>query len=307
MPFRKNAHQHETVHEEFHVREEGHSEGGGDHDESNWLVSYADMMTLLCGFFIMLFSMAKLDEPQYERVREALSKQFGGEFHSPAQDAARFMTQFIEEAGLREETEIRAEAVGLSIVFRSRLFFDSLSAEVRPEGVDILNKLIGAIRKREEMEGKKFRIVIEGHTDGRPVVGGSFPSNWELSGARAARVVRAFLDQGFSSRDMIAIGYGDTRPEARERAEDGTLSEDALGKNRRVVVRILKQDSTMIPMPDAPAQPQDLLRIPAGESNQIKESGQSMRSAETLPAAPITSAVSGEPLKGAPVDGQGQK
>jgi len=252
---------HEQHHPVHHAEE--HTEGEGGHDESNWLVSYADMMTLLCGFFIMLFSMAKLDEPQYERVREALSKQFGGEFHSPAQEGARFMTQFIEIEGLKKEAEVRAEAVGLSIVFRSRLFFDSLSAEIRPEGLEILNKLIGAIRKREEMEQTKFRIVIEGHTDGRPVIGGVFPSNWELSGARASRVVRSFLENGFRSGDMISIGYGDTRPEYFERTDEGEWNDEALSKNRRVVIRILKKDATMIPMPQAPASPQDLPRAPA--------------------------------------------
>jgi chemotaxis protein MotB len=233
------------------------------------------MMTLLCGFFIMLFSMAKLDEPQYERVREALSKQFGGEFHSPAQDAARFMTQFIEDAGLKQDTEIRAEPVGLSIVFRSRVFFDSLSSELRPEGLDVLNKLIGAIQKRQEIEGKKFRIVIEGHTDGRPVTGGVYPSNWELSGARASRVVRAFLDQGFTSSDMISIGYGDTRPEVLERKSDGSFDDSALGTNRRVVVRILKQDATMIPMPESPKSPEAPPRVPAGETPLKPEAGAS--------------------------------
>jgi chemotaxis protein MotB len=302
MPFRKNAKELEVIHEAAHHFEEGHGEAGGGHDdESNWLVSYADMMTLLCGFFIMLFSMAKLDEPQYERVREALSKQFGGEFQSPAQEAARFMTQFIEQAGLQQDTEIRAEAVGLSIIFRSRVFFDSLSAEVRPEGLDILNKLIGAIRKREEMEGKKFRVVIEGHTDGRPVIGGAFPSNWELSGARAARVVRAFLSQGFAASDLVAIGYGDTRPELQHRNVDGSYNEEALGKNRRVVIRILKQDATMIPMPDAPSEPRDLTRIPAQEANEVKAEGQQLRTvtSEAAPAAPTETSVPTTPA-GAP-------
>lgn len=267
MNLRKHSPELEHEHSHPVSHSDDHQEGEGGHDESNWLVSYADMMTLLCGFFIMLFSMAKLDEPQYERVREALSKQFGGEFHSPAQEGARFMTQFIEIEGLNKEAEVRAEAVGLSIVFRSRVFFDSLSAELRPEGLEILNKLIGAIHKREEMEQTKFRIVIEGHTDGRPVTGGVFPSNWELSGARASRVVRSFLEKGFRSGDMISIGYGDTRPEFSERNDVGEWNDEALSKNRRVVIRILKKDATMIPMPQAPASPQDLPRAPAATEN----------------------------------------
>lgn len=71
------------VDEQFEGRPHSSSDGGhavAENDESNWLVSYADMMTLLCGFFIMLFSMATLDEPKFEKVREALAEQFGVSF-----------------------------------------------------------------------------------------------------------------------------------------------------------------------------------------------------------------------------------
>src|SRR5690349_4830797 len=70
------------------------------HDESNWLVSYADMMTLLCGFFIMLFSMAKLEEPQYDSFKQAMSKQFGGEYISPTKDLTQYATQIVNELGM---------------------------------------------------------------------------------------------------------------------------------------------------------------------------------------------------------------
>lgn len=87
------------------------------HDESNWLVSYADMMTLLCGFFVMLFTFAKLDENQYEKVKEALSKEFNGNYISPNKELLRFASQLINELGVEKETTIKADATGVSIVF----------------------------------------------------------------------------------------------------------------------------------------------------------------------------------------------
>src|SRR5687767_5655216 len=86
-----------------------------------WLVSYADMMTLLCGFFIMMFSMAKMDEPQYERIKEALAKQFGGEYVQPTQELSKTITQVLEEAGLETETTVKTDPGGVSIAFKSTL------------------------------------------------------------------------------------------------------------------------------------------------------------------------------------------
>src|SRR3954451_8619962 len=86
-------------------------------DESNWLVSYADMMTLLCGFFIMLFSMAKLDEPQFEKVKEGVAKAFGGDYKSPNKDLAKSVTQILVEAGLEKEAVVRVDPAGVAIAF----------------------------------------------------------------------------------------------------------------------------------------------------------------------------------------------
>jgi len=225
--------------------------GGGGHDESNWLVSYADMMTLLCGFFIMLFSMAKMDEPKYESMKQEVSKQFGGEYHAPdSQQMAKFATQVMDEAGLSKEIVIRHDYGGMTVTFQSKLFFDTLGADVSPQGKEILNKLIGLVNQRQEKEGKKYKIVVEGHTDSRPIVSGAYPSNWELSSARASRVVRLFLDKGFAPDHLTAIGYADTRPEVQDRDESGTLVPNALAKNRRVVLRVLEPGTEGIPLPE---------------------------------------------------------
>lgn len=214
------------------------------HDESNWLMSYADIMTLLCGFFIMLFSFAKIDSEKYEKVRESVAKQFGGDFKSAHAEYARFLHQVIEKNGLEKEAAVRYSAEGVSLVFQSTTFFETLSADISPEGSKALEPFFAEITRIQTAEGKTFKVAVEGHTDSRRILSGPYPSNWELSSARAARVVRAFIDHGFDPKRLVAIGYADTRPEA-ERAPAG---EDSIGagvdeRDRRVVIRIFDESS----------------------------------------------------------------
>lgn len=218
-----------------------------DDDESTWLISYADLMTLLCAFFIMMFSMSSINKPLFEKVKKELSTHFGGDYSSPNAEFAKFITQIIQENGLEKETTIEASPFGVSIVFNSTVFFDTLSAYVREPGQEAIRKLIDGVYARQEAEEKKFRIMIEGHTDGRPILGGIYPSNWELSSARAASVVRLFLEKGFSSEQLMAVGYADTRPALANRTPAGSWNPQAIKKNRRVVIRILDPAVDAIP------------------------------------------------------------
>jgi chemotaxis protein MotB len=247
---RKTVHEDEDPSHSQPSHDSGPVHGAGGHDESNWLISYADMMTLLCGFFIMLFSMAKMDVPKYDSFKEAISKQFGGEYVSPTKDMAKAIKEVLKQMNMEDKAAVKADSSGVSIVFQSTVFFGTLSAEVSHDGYNILEKLIKTVEARQKEQKKSYRIVIEGHTDSRPVTGGNFPSNWELSSARAARVVRMFLEQGFTPDHLTAIGYADTHPQAPAKLGNGDWDEVALGKNRRVVLRILEPNIDSIPFPD---------------------------------------------------------
>lgn len=231
------------------------------HDESNWLVSYADMMTLLCGFFIMLFSMAKIDSEKFEKVRESVSKQFGGQFQSQNAEYARFLHQVIEKNGLEKDTSVRFGAEGVSLVFQSTTFFETLSAELSVDGSKMLEPFIEEIIRIQTAEGKRFKVAVEGHTDSRRILSGPYPSNWELSSARAARVVRVFIDRGFEPTRLLAIGYADTRPEPALEGRGPAAAPDesaAMDRNRRVVIRIFDETAGALPpiMPqEAPVTP----------------------------------------------------
>ncbi|MCC7441345.1 MAG: OmpA family protein [Bdellovibrionales bacterium] len=230
-------------------------------DESNWLVSYADMMTLLCGFFIMMFSMSTLDKRKFEPVRESVAQAFGGDYKSESAETARFVTQLVESNGVEKDVVIYSEPEGVAMVFHSTLFFDTLSANVTEQGRSVLRSIMDALSERQYMEMKKFRIVVEGHTDGRPVLSGPYPTNWELSAARASRVVRLFVERGFDPENLLAIGYGDTRPWVPERLNDGKVDSNATMRNRRVVLRILEPATDTIPWDGA----RDPAAMPAAE------------------------------------------
>jgi chemotaxis protein MotB len=238
----------QDAHNSYHRKHDGPPQAEG-HDEGNWLISYADMMTLLCGFFIMLFSMSKMDEPKYEQVKEVLSKQFGGQYEAPTHELAKYMAEVLETANIQDKASVKEESQGVSVAFQSTLFFDTLSADVKPEGRLVLDKLAKKLYEKESRDGKQYQIVVEGHTDSRPILAGTFPSNWELSGARASRIVRYFLDNHFAADHMTAVGYADTRPELDARRADGTLDDALLAKNRRVVLRILSPTADSIPLP----------------------------------------------------------
>ncbi len=245
-------------------------------DESNWLISYADMMTLLCGFFIMLFSLSTLEEKKFDSFKEAMSKQMGGKFEAskpatlsppppsvtappPAKAAGVVMPTHLERLGdilksdpeLTHKARVTTDPKSLMITFQSTLFFETLSTQLTPPAHHLLTRIMEQIQKYENQVHTPFKIIIEGHTDSRPITSGIYPSNWELSGARSARVVRLFLEKNFQPTQLTAIGYADTHPEVNARTKDGSWNEALLIQNRRVVIRIIEGQNESIPYPAA--------------------------------------------------------
>lgn len=152
MPFKGSSKKdtNKENHESVCVSSSHSSHGGGGHDESNWLVSYADMMTLLCGFFIMLFSMAKMDMPKYDSFKEAIAKQFGGEVQTAKKDMEKLAKQIEKDLGKNSPAHIKHDASGVSIVFESTVFFSTLSADVSLEGQTIIKKTTDKYFKQPE-------------------------------------------------------------------------------------------------------------------------------------------------------------
>lgn len=218
-----------------------------EHSDGNWIISYADMMTLLCIFFIMLFSMSKVNTPEFEAMKKQVAEHFGTKYEAPTEDLGKFVNNVLVEAGVAKDVTMTSDGMSVSVAFHSTMFFDTLSAEISPAGKDIVEKIATQLSDYQTKHNKKYKIVVEGHTDSQPVVGGPFPSNWELSSARATRVVRLFLDKKFDAPNLLAIGYADTQPVAQGRNTDGTWNNENLAKNRRVVLRVLMPEVDNIP------------------------------------------------------------
>jgi chemotaxis protein MotB len=214
--------------------QEHHEEGG----EGNWLVSYADMMTLLVGFFVILLSFSTVDQDKLEKVKEAAVKEFGGTYQVPYGEMADRIRSELKKLGLGELFVIKQTPLGVDISFLGGVFFDTGSAEIRPEASNLIQKLIPIIHSG----GGDFNIVVEGHTDDVPVGSGlPFKTNWELSSIRACRVLDTFENYGFPKSRLTAVGYGDSKPIVPNRDASGNAIPQNQSQNRRVVIKLIKQ------------------------------------------------------------------
>ena len=212
-------------------------------DARRWLTTFNDMITLLMVFFVLLFSMGSLDVKRFKHFQNALQSAMGVLYegrHAPVgtiDDNSMDNPGKVEYPPQSDETRGRLsldntdglEATythgGIHLTLDDRLLFASGSARLTAEGIDLLKK-VGRIIKPLER-----RIRIEGHTDNRPISTNFYPSNWELSTARAISVVKYLVDQsGIDPGSLSAAGYGDSRP----REPNDTQAH--LARNRRVEI-----------------------------------------------------------------------
>jgi chemotaxis protein MotB len=190
-----------------------------------WLISYADLLSLLVGFFILMIAAAPPRQATFERIAASIS----GSKSGPLQQLRERVEDLVAKSPeLRDRVIARDDAEGLGIEFKDALLFDSGSAEVRPEGrraIGEVARLLGSLSGR--------RVLVEGHTDEVPIRTAHFRSNWELSSQRAINVLAAIESSGIPRERLSARAFADTRP----RELQGTIDERRLA-NRRVVIRV---------------------------------------------------------------------
>lgn len=152
----------------------------------------------------------------------------------PSMSSERFL-QELEWEGLSEQLSISRSQQQLRMETKDSVLFAPASADLSPGGHKLLQGLAALLKRHPGA------ILVEGHADNRPITSGAYPSNWELSAARASSVVRYLIEQGLDAERLRALGYGDTRP----KADNDTL--EGRAANRRVsLVLELKQESTAI-------------------------------------------------------------
>ena len=153
------------------------------------------------------------------------------------QELSRYRSEFFGRlrAILGNRQDIRV--VGDRFVFQSEVLFDTGSAAMRPEGKVELDKLAAAIAELEKQIPPEIAWVlrIDGHTDVRPISSPQFPSNWELSSARAISVVQYLISKGISPQRLVAAGFGEFQP-----LDNGT-TEEAYRRNRRIELKLTER------------------------------------------------------------------
>jgi len=153
------------------------------------------------------------------------------------QELSRYRSEFFGRLRsiLGNRPDVRV--VGDRFVFQSEVFFDSGSAAIRPEGRVELDKLAGALAELEKQIPAEIPWVlrIDGHTDIRPIVSAPFPSNWELSSARAISVVQYLIGKGISPQRLVAAGFGEFQP------LDAAGSDEAFRRNRRIELKLTER------------------------------------------------------------------
>lgn len=218
----------------------------GEEGEGPWLVSYADLMTLLMGFFALMFSMSTPDSKKMEKIRQAAVSSFGGKMEQPYLGLTNDLKEFIKENNLDDKVLIKTTIDGVEMTFVGTLFFDSGDFRVKQDAAQLMEQLAGVIKKKPN----NFRALIEGHTDSAPIRHPIISSNWELSGLRASRIAQIFEANGFEKKMLTIIGWGENKPLFKEQDESGVSNVENMAKNRRVVIRVYDRKYSNDPIRD---------------------------------------------------------
>lgn len=243
-----------------------------------WLVSYADLITLLFAFFVVMYAISSVNESKYRVLSDALGTAFGKAPRVapeappsvvpgvPVRPKSMSRQRQRGDAALRKEKEhmtgmardiLKALAPlvsqgkvrvtqtnrGVNVEINASVLFATGDAKLSSESGQVL-RAVALVLKSDDHD-----IQVEGHTDNVAINSAMFPSNWELSAVRASSVVRLFFDSGIAESRLVAVGHGANQPAASNETPEGRV------RNRRVEVMILSalpELVTEVPIAAAP-------------------------------------------------------
>ncbi|WP_369601762.1 flagellar motor protein MotD [Hahella sp. SMD15-11] len=241
-------------------------------NHERWLVSYADFITLLFAFFVVMYSVSSVNEGKYKVLSETLEGVFQATqksmkpvqvgqtsaapeqsevpvvepFPTPdtggdAQDARRRLKAMADQFYAQMEALISDGLISLNesddwleITLQNKVLFGSGDAIPRDEAFPLIDRVAAILKPYPNA------ILVEGFTDNQPIRSRFYPSNWELSAARAAAVVRLLVLDGIDPQRLAAVGYGEQHPVARNDTPEGRQ------RNRRVVLLVSKANSSRL-------------------------------------------------------------
>lgn len=251
-------------------------------NHERWLVSYADFITLLFAFFVVMYSISAVNEGKFRTVSESIKAALHPVAHQqtssmafnigqsrpsiPAasmpgekNQAVRNLRDLIKSLKMTTQFSVvqvkDTENGDIVITIPDQLLFNSGEASIRQDALPFLKGLAAAMLELDR------HVRIEGHTDNVPIRTAQFPSNWELSSARAVIVVRVLSElYGVPTAHLTAVGHADTRPVT------ANLNTDQRAKNRRVEIIILEHAPPMPTMlPDEGQAPAEIGNGPPAE------------------------------------------
>ena len=256
-------------------------------NHERWLVSYADFITLLFAFFVVMYSISSVNEGKYKVLSQALVGVFSdpdrsvrpipigeerplttkpaqplvsdsdqseaalGEAVDPLQAIADNVREAFGDLIRSDQLTVRGNELWIEIELKSSLLFGSGDAMPSDMAFSIVDKVAKILKPFDNP------VHVEGFTDNLPISTAQYPTNWELSTARAASMVRMMAMEGIDPRRLAAVGYGEFQPVADNATADGR------GRNRRVVLvisRNLDVRRSITSAGSANAQPDTALR-----------------------------------------------
>ncbi len=205
-------------------------------EKEDWLITYADAITLLMAFMVMLLTFSEYDIPAFEEAAAAIESNLTGrDATRPIQLLKIDVQDVVYNMQADQVVKVEVDDKGVVIELSASAFYQPGSAVIREEAHPVLEKMSQTFLAPRY---QNYVIEIEGHTDDDPINTAQFPSNWELSAGRAAGVVRLLASQGIEPFRMLATGYADTKPKAPNSDLQGKPIVENKNKNRRVALRI---------------------------------------------------------------------
>ena len=199
--------------------------------DEDWMSTYGDMVTLLLCFFVMMLSVSK-----YEQISAGLSEGLGKKIiQRPIEMLMTELNDDIQSLDLEKKVAIGSDTQGIVLEFGGDMLFNRGSADIKPEALPALKRMAATLQSDRY---KNFVFSIEGHTSDEKVASEKYPSNWELSSARASAVARFLEERGIARVRMRATGMNDVSPKYPNLDPFGDPIPENRIRNRRVVIHI---------------------------------------------------------------------
>ncbi|MBW3083919.1 Motility protein B [Austwickia sp. TVS 96-490-7B] len=266
-------------------------------NHERWMISYADMLTLLLALFIVMFAVSKVDQAKFVQFAQGANQAFGGagsvvlngyggsetgsdgimqnnkppategqnldpqkaaqmiateQARKAAQEAEKSrldelkkqLESELSQKGLKDAVQMVTDERGLVVnIITDKVLFDTGTASIRSAGAKVIDLIAPSLKSLPN------KITVEGHTDNVPIRTAQFPSNWELSTARAAAVLQVLVKDGLEENRLTLAGYGDQRP------IDSNATDSGRSRNRRVAVVVMANVTQPLASPSAVASP----------------------------------------------------